>query len=41
MDSSTVATLIAFACYLALMIIIGVVCMKKTGSASDYFLGGR
>lgn len=41
MDSSTVAILIAFACYLALMIIIGVVCMKKTGSASDYFLGGR
>ena len=29
MDSSTVAILIAFACYLALMILIGVACMKK------------
>ena len=41
MNSSTVAILIAFACYLLLMIVIGVVCMRKTGSASDYFLGGR
>lgn len=41
MNSSTVAILIAFTCYLLLMIVIGVVCMRKTGSASDYFLGGR
>ena len=41
MNSSTVAILIAFACYLLLMIVIGAVYMKKTGSASDYFLGGR
>ena len=41
MGSSTIAILIAFACYLALMVAIGVICMKKTGSASDYFLGGR
>ena len=41
MNSSTVAILIAFACYLLLMIVIGVIYMKKTGSASDYFLGGR
>lgn len=41
MNSSTVAILIAFACYLLLMIVIGVLCMRKTDSASDYFLGGR
>lgn len=41
MNSSTIAILIAFVCYLLVMIVIGIVCMKKTSSASDYFLGGR
>lgn len=39
--SNTVAILIAFACYLAMMIIVGFVSMKKTKSTEDYFLGGR
>ncbi|MDO4976181.1 MAG: sodium/proline symporter PutP [Eubacteriales bacterium] len=41
MSSTTVAILIAFVCYLALMIGIGVWSMKQTSDASDYFLGGR
>ena len=31
----------AFVAYLLLMIVIGVVYMKKTSSSEDYFLGGR
>ena len=31
----------AFVVYLLLMIVIGVVYMKKTNSSEDYFLGGR
>lgn len=41
MSGSTIATLLAFAAYLALMIGIGVWSMKKTKGADDYFLGGR
>ncbi|MDO4307271.1 MAG: sodium/proline symporter PutP [Eubacteriales bacterium] len=41
MSSTTMIILSAFAAYLVLMIIIGVVCMKKTSSSEDYFLGGR
>lgn len=41
MSASSIAILIAFACYLILMIIIGIISMKKTNSTEDYFLGGR
>ena len=41
MSGSTIAILIAFVCYLLLMIGIGVVSMKKTNNTEDYFLGGR
>ncbi|MBR6229651.1 MAG: sodium/proline symporter PutP [Eubacterium sp.] len=41
MDSKNVLTLIAFACYLLLMIGVGVYQMKKTKTTEDYFLGGR
>ncbi|MCH5264481.1 MAG: sodium/proline symporter PutP [Lachnospiraceae bacterium] len=41
MSISTIAILTAFACYLLLMISIGIVSMKKTKSTEDYFLGGR
>ena len=41
MSASTIAILIAFACYLILMIVIGIISMKKTTSTEDYFLGGR
>ncbi|SHJ40614.1 sodium/proline symporter PutP [Hespellia stercorisuis] len=36
-----VAILIAFVCYLTLMIVIGGIYMKRTSSTEDYFLGGR
>lgn len=39
--SNTIAILLAFACYLAMMIIIGIISMKKTNNTEDYFLGGR
>lgn len=41
MSASSIAILIAFACYLILMIVIGIISMKKTNSTEDYFLGGR
>lgn len=41
MSGSTIAILIAFVCYLLLMILIGVMSMKKTKNTEDYFLGGR
>ena len=41
MSTTTIAVLVAFACYLAMMIGIGVFSMKKTKSTEDYFLGGR
>jgi len=41
MSSTTIAILIAFVLYLAMMIIVGLVSMKKTKGADDYFLGGR
>ncbi|MDD3339083.1 MAG: sodium/proline symporter PutP [Lachnospiraceae bacterium] len=40
-NSDIIAILIAFACYLVLMIIIGGIYMKKTKNTEDYFLGGR
>ncbi len=39
--SSTVWIIIAFACYLLGMLLIGVSYMKKTKSSEDFFLGGR
>lgn len=41
MSGSTIAILIAFACYMLMMIIIGIMSMKKTNNTEDYFLGGR
>ncbi len=41
MNGTTVAVLCAFAAYLGLMIVIGVIYMKRTSSTEDYFLGGR
>jgi len=41
MNGVTIAILVAFVFYLALMIVIGVLSMKKTNSTEDYFLGGR
>ena len=41
MSGTTIVILSAFVAYLLLMIVIGVVYMKKTSSSEDYFLGGR
>lgn len=41
MNGTTVAILIAFVCYLLMMIVVGIIYMKKTKSTADYFLGGR
>jgi sodium/proline symporter len=41
MSISSIAILIAFVLYLFVMIIVGLVSMKKTNSTEDYFLGGR
>lgn len=41
MSSTTMIILAAFAAYLVLMVVIGALCMKQTGSSEDYFLGGR
>lgn len=42
MSGTTITILAAFVVYLAMMIIVGVVYMKKSsGSQADYFLGGR
>ena len=38
---STIAVLIAFVLYLAILVGIGVWSMKRTSSTEDYFLGGR
>lgn len=39
--SKMILTLIAFVCYLVMMIGIGVYQMRKTNTTEDYFLGGR
>ena len=41
MSGTIMVILSAFVAYLLLMIVIGVVYMKKTSSSEDYFLGGR
>ncbi len=40
-QNDIVAIMIAFIAYLAFMVVIGIVCMKKTNNSEDYFLGGR
>ena len=39
--SRGILTIIAFVCYLAMMIGVGIVQMRKTKTTEDYFLGGR
>ncbi len=41
MSTDSVIVLSAFIAYLILMVVIGIVSMKKTNSTEDYFLGGR
>lgn len=41
MDKTMILILSAFAAYLLLMIIIGIIYAKKNTNAEDYFLGGR
>lgn len=36
-----ILTLIAFCCYMVMMLFIGIFQMKKTNTTQDYFLGGR
>ncbi len=40
-SSKSILTLIAFGCYMVMMLGIGVYQMKKTNTTEDYFLGGR
>lgn len=41
MSTDSIIVLSAFVVYLIIMIVIGVLSMKKTNSTEDYFLGGR
>ncbi len=41
MSSTSIIILLAFVCYLALMLIIGGIYMRRTKNSEDYFLGGR
>lgn len=41
MSTDSIIVLSAFIAYLLLMIVIGILSMKKTNSTEDYFLGGR
>ncbi len=41
MSSSTIAIILAFVCYLAVMVFVGIHTGKKTQGSADYFLGGR
>ncbi len=41
MSTDSVIVLSAFIAYLILMVVIGILSMKKTNSTEDYFLGGR
>lgn len=41
MATNSIIVLLAFAVYLIIMIVIGIMSMKKTNSTEDYFLGGR
>ena len=37
----SIATFVTFGVYLVGMLLIGIVCYKKTNNVSDYLLGGR
>ena len=39
--TKTVAIILAFICYLGMMVIVGLRTMRKTKASDDYFLGGR
>ncbi len=41
MNTNTISILIAFVCYLSVMIFIGFSYYKKNSSSADFFLGGR
>ena len=41
MSTTNIIILVAFAIYLALMVVIGAVYMRRTSNSEDYFLGGR
>ena len=41
MSTTNIIILVAFAIYLALMVVIGAVYMRSTSNSEDYFLGGR
>lgn len=41
MSSNSIAVLLAFACYLLIMVLIGFLYMRRTRNSEDYFLGGR
>lgn len=40
-NSQIIWVLISFVCYIAVMVVIGAVYMRKTSNSEDYFLGGR
>ncbi len=41
MSMQTISVIIAFVCYLAVLIFVGIWFMRRTKGANDYFLGGR
>lgn len=41
MEKNLICILITIAVYLIMMVIIGIVCSKKTSNVSDFYLGGR
>ncbi|MGN0612289.1 MAG: sodium/proline symporter [Porcipelethomonas sp.] len=41
MKTNLICILITIVLYLAMMIVIGIVCSKKTSNVSDFYLGGR
>ena len=41
MNTTNIIILVAFAIYLALMVVIGAIYMRQTSNSEDYFLGGR
>ena len=40
-NGTLISILLAFVFYMAIMVVIGAICMKKTSNSEDYFLGGR
>lgn len=40
-NSQIIWVLISFVCYIAVMVVIGAIYMRKTSNSEDYFLGGR